>query len=215
MILSEAAEEILEAMWVQIVEKKHADCDVAIFKDDAALKQLIGERLVALRGDMASLTDTGRAEAMGCIRRHRLAERLLVDVLAVKKPLVHETSCTFEHLLHKGLDESICTLLGHPRSCPHGRPIPEGRCCEEARHSAGTIMVPLSELDPSHRAVVAYLHTHDREALQKLIAMGLLPKTEVELVQKHPAFVLQIGKSQFALDDKLASYVVVRRQPRK
>lgn len=205
------AEEILESLWIETVEEGNETCDVAVLVDDPAWRQLERDGYAKRTDHKAVLTPKGHEAAAGCIRRHRLAERLLVDVLDLNKPLVHDTGCEFEHLLHHGLDENICTLLGHPRTCPHGKPIPEGVCCREARREAGKVIVPLSELEPDARATVSYLHTHNRNALQKLIAMGILPKTDLILLQRSPSLVLQIGRSQFAVDKELASHVHVRK----
>jgi len=113
-------------------------------------------------------------------------------------------------LLHKGLDENVCTLLGHPRTCPHGKPIPEGECCKRAEKAPSKIIMPLSELKAHTKAKVAYLQTHDNAMLQKIIAMGILPGTEITLIQRFPSYVFQAGKSQFAIDKELASHVHVR-----
>ena len=211
MILTDNAEEILESLWVEIVEKGKESCDVTLLKRDEAVRELVNGELVNVSEDQIRLTDKGTKEAKGCIRRHRLAERLLVDVLRLKEQLVHETGCNFEHLLRKGLDENICTLLGHPKTCPHGRPIPEGQCCREARKQVGALTLPLSDLEVDQKAIIAYLQTHDRDALQKIIAMGALPKTEITLFQRFPTLAFRIGRSQFAIDKELASHIYVRR----
>jgi DtxR family Mn-dependent transcriptional regulator len=78
------------------------------------------------------LKEKVKKEGEKIVRRHRLAERLLVDVLAMKKGLIHEVGCKFEHLILKEVEENVCTLLGHPKLCPHGKPIPRGRCCEKS-----------------------------------------------------------------------------------
>ena len=59
--------------------------------------------------------------------------------------------------------------------------------------------------------MIAYLHTHDREALRKLIAMGALPQTEIVLLQRFPTILFQLGKSRFTVDDEMASHIYVRR----
>jgi DtxR family transcriptional regulator, Mn-dependent transcriptional regulator len=212
MKLTEKAEEFLETLWIELVEGGKADCDITLVKEDEALALLGSRGLVKLTDNRAALTEKGRGEAAGCVRRHRLAERLLADVLHVKPKFLDERSCSFEHLLHEGLDDSICTLLGHPRACPHGRPIPEGPCCREARKQTGKLILPLAELEPGKHADIAYLHTHDKAALQKLIAMGALPKTDIVILQRRPTLVFQIGRSQFAIDDELAAHVFVRRK---
>lgn len=210
MELTNRAEEILEALWVERTEKKKGSSDVSILKDDAVVSELVSLGHVKTKGNQISLTHKGREEAESCVRRHRLAERLLVDLLDLKKKSVHETSCQLEHILHKGIDDSICTLLGHPKTCPHGRPIPEGSCCKDVKRIPKKLIMPLSELEVSKKAKVSYLQIQDRNALQKIIATGALPKTEIVLIQKFPSYLFRIGKSQFAIDKELASSIYVR-----
>jgi len=170
---------------------------------------LVDSGNVKVEDNRLGLTDQGMEEAKNCIRRHRLAERLFVDVLDLKGNTVHETSCKFEHMLHKGLDENICTLLGHPKACPHGKAIPEGSCCKDAKRMPNKLIMPLTELEVNKRARISYLQTQDRNILQKLIAMNALPKSEIMFTQKFPSYVFQIGKSQFTIDKELASCIYV------
>jgi DtxR family Mn-dependent transcriptional regulator len=209
MALSDRAEEILETLWTQIVERKKDMCDASLLKDDDGLKELSESGFIKVKNSNVKLTRKGKEEAKSCIRRHRLAERLFTDVLDLKGNLVHDTSCKFEHFLNKGLDENICTLLGHPRSCPHGRPIPEGNCCKDLKRMPQKMNVPLPELGLHKKARVVFLQTHNREMLKKIIAMGALPKTNITLLQKYPSYVFKIGKSQFAVDNDLASCIYV------
>jgi DtxR family Mn-dependent transcriptional regulator len=204
------AEEIMETLWTEIIEKKKDSCDVSILKDDDCLKELARKGFVRLKNSMLSLTNKGRDEAKNCVRRHRLAERLFADVLDVKGKSVHENSCKLEHMLHKGLDENICTLLGHPLTCPHGKPIPEGKCCKAIKRAPKKVIMPLTDLGKHRKAEVSYLQTQNRNALKKFIAMGVLPKTRVSIIQRFPSYVLQVGKSQFAIDRELAGNVYVR-----
>jgi DtxR family transcriptional regulator, Mn-dependent transcriptional regulator len=176
------------------------------------MKELIRMGYATLDRNQLSLTTEGKIEATKCVRRHRLAERLLADVFDEKNKSVHETSCKFEHLLHKGLEKNICTLLGHPKTCPHGKPIPPGSCClDTSTEQLRKIIVPLTDLGVKKRGKVAYVQTGDHDVLQKIIAVGVLPKTDVVLMQKFPSYVIQIGKSQFAIDEELASHIYVRQ----
>lgn len=70
------------------------------------------------------LTETGRKYATDVVRRHRLAERLLVDVLRVPWHQVHEEACRLEHAISDNLEGHLIALLGDPATCPHGNPIP-------------------------------------------------------------------------------------------
>ena len=121
-------------------------------------------------------------------------------------------ACEFEHILSDGLDEQICTLLGHPRVCPHGRPIPEGDCCRKKRSSADPVIVPLARMKKGEAGTVTYINPEETEMLNKLMAMGVLPGAPVELIQSYPSFVFQAGQSQFAVDREIAETIFVRRE---
>jgi len=91
-----------------------------------------GERMIVF-------TEKGRKRAEDVIRRHRLAERLFTETFHVHdEKEVAEQACRFEHILSPEATDSICSFLGHPRTCPHGSPIPAGECCvAAARELAG------------------------------------------------------------------------------
>ncbi|HSS96051.1 MAG TPA: iron dependent repressor, metal binding and dimerization domain protein, partial [Terriglobales bacterium] len=86
---------------------------------------------------IVEFTERGRKKAADIIRRHRLAERLFTDSLAMDSETeIEQQACKFEHILSPEATDKICTFLGHPRTCPHGAPIPRGACCravEEVR----------------------------------------------------------------------------------
>ena len=86
---------------------------------------------------MIYFTEKGRKRAEDIIRRHRLAERLFVHTFHVQdEHEVAEQACKFEHILSPEATDSICSFLGHPRTCPHGSPIPAGECCLARKHLA-------------------------------------------------------------------------------
>jgi putative ABC transport system ATP-binding protein len=76
------------------------------------------------------LTDVGSRRARDVVRRHRLAERLFTDTFAIEDAEAQVQACRFEHIITPELDQRICSFLGHPKTCPHGNPIPPGSCCE-------------------------------------------------------------------------------------
>src|SRR5713101_7123550 len=79
---------------------------------------------------IVELTPQGRQRAADIIRRHRLAERLFTDSLALdSESEIEQQACKFEHILSPEATDKICSFLGHPRTCPHGAPIPPGPCC--------------------------------------------------------------------------------------
>ena len=92
-----------------------------------------------IMGDGVSIvefTDRGRQRAADIIRRHRLAERLFTESLGMQnEEEIEQQACKFEHILSPEATDRICSFLGHPRTCPHGSPIPAGACCAGAVRS--------------------------------------------------------------------------------
>ena len=81
-------------------------------------------------GETLELTPRGRARARDLVRRRRLAEVLFSSALHLSDPEVENVACRMEHIIDPEVTNSICAFLGHPRQCPHGRPIPTGDCCD-------------------------------------------------------------------------------------
>jgi Fe2+ transport system protein FeoA len=71
-------------------------------------------------------------------------------------------------------------------------------------------IAPLSKLEPHKKARISHIKTEDNAMLQRIIAIGALPNTDITLIQRFPSFVFQIGKSQFAVDKELASCIYVQ-----
>ena len=210
-MLSEHAEEILEALAVQLEEQGKKPLDVGGFRDSPAIEELVKLGFIRRDADHIHLLDKGKTESQAALRRHRLAERLMVDVLDLKTHIVNEASCKFEHLLHEGLEDNVCTILGHPKVCPHGKPIPAGRCCQEkGKKGSMKFVSALSELEVKNKGEVAYLHAKDNSQMQKLMSIGVLPGMSISLLQKFPSYVLQLGQAQFAVDKELAASIYVR-----
>ncbi len=210
MKLSDRAEEVLETLYIRAEEQKPEYTDLGPAKGNPEIEELRKSGYIKLAGDQIALTDKGRDTGEKIVRRHRLAERLFADVLDIKQKLVHSMSCEFEHMLHEGTEDNICILLGHPKTCPHGKTIPPGACCKKSKATAEKIILPLAELEPNQKGKVAYIHTSDSDKLQKFMAMGVLPGMSVTLLQKFPSYVFQIGQSQFAVDKELADGVYIR-----
>jgi DtxR family Mn-dependent transcriptional regulator len=208
---AEQAEEILETLWLRTEEKKEDYIPLDELKGmKRPIEQLLKAGYISLSDNRINLTSRGRPEALNVIRRHRLAERLLTDVLNTGDLLTHEKACKFEHLLDRGLDESICSLLGHPKICPHGKPIPPGKCCLEKQTQVQKVVSPLSQLSQGKKGKVAYIYAPETGKLQKLMAMGVLPGAPIDLIQEFPSFVFQAGQTQFAVDKEIADAIYVR-----
>lgn len=155
------------------------------------------------------LTETGRALGEKIVRRHRLAECLLRDVLQVVDNEAEEDACRFEHILRPGLEDRICALLGHPTLCPHGHAIPRGDCCRRAEIDPVNEVAALCDGRTGQNGVVAYLSTRDNREIQKLMAMGILPGSDIRLIRLFPSYIFEIGHSQFTVDRALAEKIFV------
>lgn len=217
-MLSQNAEEILESLWVTTQEDASGTMEFMrenCSPNDSGVEELLTLGLVTYQGGNLVLQDEGLKEAQSVVRRHRLAERLMEDVLDIRGDLLEENACRFEHLLREEVEENVCTLLGHPRECPHGKPIPAGQCCRRTVHEAKSVVLPLCELSPGDRGRVAYLRTGDSRRLQKLLTLGILPGVEVEMLQRLPTFVFRIGHSQMAVDREMAEGIYIRLKGKK
>lgn len=214
MKLTEKAEEILEALWIESEEKGlgYAELDgMEIGASDPAYHELASLAYIEIKGGRLYFRPEGREEGRKTIRRHRLAERLMMDVLNIRGENGDMKACQFEHLLNEGVDTKVCTMLNHPVTCPHGKHIPPGDCCEEARKSGDLGVVPLTELKSGQEGDIAYIQTEDSKKMQKLMAMGVLPGNRIHLLQAFPSYVFRVGFSEFAIDSAMAREIFVRR----
>ena len=87
------------------------------------------EGLIQVEEGAISFAPRGEARARHVLRRHRLSERLFFETFGIDKDVVDEHAAKIEHSLSPEVTEKICTFLRHPRTCPHGSPIPLGECC--------------------------------------------------------------------------------------
>ncbi|MFC2034516.1 metal-dependent transcriptional regulator [Chloroflexota bacterium] len=215
MELEEKAEEVLESLWIHKENRGEASVSLVELEGDdgEGIEQLIAAGYVTVEFERVKLTEKGTPLARNVVRRHRLAERLLADVMGTGDQLMHEKACKFEHLLDHGLEENICSLLGHPKICPHGKPIPPGACCrrQEKQGKQGQRVVSLlAQLNPGQVGKVAYIYAPEAEQLQRLTAMGILPGAPIVLTQNFPSYVFHVGQTQFAVDEEIANSIYVR-----
>ena len=139
---NEDFDEILEELWMRRESAIHHE---STHFTEVQRQKLFAtmSRIGLLRhiGKEVRFTDQGEERARSIIRRHRLAERLFMDVLFIRDDAaVESNACTFEHILSPEVTDRICTFLGHPKTCPHGSPIPPGACCGNGAHA--TLKVP-------------------------------------------------------------------------
>lgn len=173
--------------------------------------KLIYEGLVVEENATVKFSPKGEELARDITRRHRLAERLLTDVLALSTSAVDPNACKLEHIISPEVAQSICTLLGHPSQCPHGSPIPKGNCCEKEAETISPIITSLANCEPGSKGSIAYLLLHHHPDLHKLLSFGLVPGTPFNLHQTVPAYVLEIGETTLALEKEIAEKIFIRR----
>ena len=205
--------EVIETIWtfeekgkctVDNVIKEHERAPGYIV-DDEILSELERSGLVKISGTEIALTAEGKSKAQPILRRHRLAERLLVDVLGMSFEAMEESACEYEHTLAPGLTEAICTLLGHPRECPHGSPIPVGDCCQRSENSVETFVKSLDALAVGDEIRISFIRKNDPVLMGKLVSFGVSPGKKIKIRQKFPAYVIQIENTQIALEQDIAA----------
>lgn len=154
-----------------------------------------------------SLTDQGRTEATSVIRRHRLAERLLTDVLGFDWDEVHDEACRLEHAISPAVEARLAAHLGEPETCPHGYsiPSPTGEIAERE-------LISLDKLDVGTTAKVAVVPEEEPKVLQYLAKLKLRPGTRISVREIAPfggPITLNIEDGVEAIGPELATRVMV------
>jgi len=152
------------------------------------------------------LTAKGKRLALDILRRHRLAERLLTDILKAEWSDVHENACKLEHALTKKVIALLEKRLGNPKFCPHGNPIPteNGEIEEEKCY-------PLTEVNLNMPCIVAKITNEKREKLLALANKGIKPYAPVHVVKKKvSSIVLHVAGREFTLSYDDASSIWVK-----
>jgi DtxR family Mn-dependent transcriptional regulator len=174
------------------------------------LDRLVNDGYVARSGREISLTDPGRAIATSVIRKHRLAERLLVDVIGLPWHLVHDEAGRWEHVMSDDVEERLVVLLGDPATCPHGNPIPG---------SANRPSVPVTQLPLSQVAVDDVVRFErlsedvelDGAALLYLDEAGFIPGATATVTTRAPdgTVLLEVEGNNVALGQDLSRRLFV------
>jgi DtxR family Mn-dependent transcriptional regulator len=153
------------------------------------------------------LTDNGRKIASSVLRRHRLAERLLTDILHLDWSEVHDQACKLEHALSPEILKPLEKALGHPKRCPHGNPIPTscGGIFEEET-------IALSELGAKMGGVIVKITEEKTETLQQLTRLNLTPgkRVQVENIFPSGSLAIRVEGERCTIDPDLASIIYVK-----
>jgi DtxR family transcriptional regulator, Mn-dependent transcriptional regulator len=154
------------------------------------------------------LTTNGRRAAIASMRRHRIVERFLADMLGYAWNEADRLATSFEHELPQEVEDRIFVALDRPATCPHGFPIPAKETAELP------LMPPLYALEPGDTAVVAVPGSTDPEIVAFLDTLGLRPGVAVEVKEKHPfdgPLVLRVDGKERTLGATVANQVYVQK----
>src|SRR5438045_863512 len=154
------------------------------------------------------LTSVGRQAAIAAIRRHRIVERFLADMLGYAWNEADRLAASFEHELPQEVEDRLFVALDRPAACPHGFPIPAKETADIPE------MPPLYALEPGDTAVVAVPGSTDPEIVEFLGTLGLRPGVRVEVKEKHPfdgPLVLRVDGKDRTLGATVANQVFVQK----
>jgi DtxR family transcriptional regulator, Mn-dependent transcriptional regulator len=208
-------EEILELLWnlreqgrgrLEEVLQESAERDPA-----ELLGRMERDGWIAVQGGSVSFREEGERRAEEVIRRHRLAERLFSEVLELEEGHMESSACQFEHILSPQVLDSVCTFLGHPPTCPHGKPIPRGACCSRFQREMEPLVRPLPDLKPGEEGRVVFIVPKSRSRLERLSAMGLIPGSVVRVSQRRPSYVINVGETTLALDEEVVREIYIKK----
>jgi DtxR family Mn-dependent transcriptional regulator len=174
----------------------------------AAVQRMARDGLVLLDAKKSiSLTPDGRGLAESIVRRHRLAERFLTDVLGFGWADAHIEAHRFEHGISPKIEEGIITLLKNPLTCPHGSPIPG------SGYSLPADAVPLSQLRAGDIATITLISEEleeDFEILQYLERGHIMPTRQVKVLEKAGGvIILEVDGAQVPLSTEVAGRIHV------
>lgn len=188
--LHDATEEYLEAI-LEIEEEGIPPLRARIverlgFSATAVSEQvnrLVDQGYAELRDDRTvALTDPGRELAVSVVRRHRLAERLLVDVIGLEWEKAHKEADRWEHAISAEVEAKLVELLGDPATCPHGNPIPGS--AHRPAHGPATALLDAGP-GPAVVARVSEALELDDEALEFVVRAGLIPGSNLSVTGRQ------------------------------
>jgi DtxR family Mn-dependent transcriptional regulator len=164
-------------------------------------------RRKAYRG--VKLTPSGETIALRVLRKHRLAERLLTEVLGMRWSEVHEVACRLEHAITDDVVDALERLLKKPKTCPHGNPIPyEGGALQQTNAES------LTKLKPAQEAVLVSIAPESGALLRYLASLGLTPGVSLRIEEKAPfngPLIVNVRGSRYALGQEVASSIRVQK----
>jgi len=155
------------------------------------------------------LTEKGRKIALNILRKHRLSERLLADILKISWSAIHDIACKLEHIINEDVTEAIEKSLQYPKTCPHGNPVPD----KDGRISIDNYE-PLVNLPVKTKGKVMKIIDEKEDVLKYLATLGLLPGVEIEIEENTPfggPILVKVSEAKYALGREISSSIYVKR----
>jgi DtxR family Mn-dependent transcriptional regulator len=213
---NETADHILEFLYDKIQKKKQGGVESLkkLFKEVSEkkladiLNDMSADGLINIKKEKVSLTDNGMKRAELLVRGHRLAQRLLVDVLGVSPENANNVAHYMEHVVDVEMLDAISAFMGYPEFSPDGKPIP---------HSSGKkifslrpVLCKLSDMEIGSTGTIRYIQNPE----DSLSQIGILPGELIRLVQKKPSVILEMGSTTIAIDSAFAQDIYVHQRSR-
>ncbi len=212
--LNENQEMFLERLWCLRERKKNAQNILIGTQDTQNRKELLAafqkSGYLNIDSERVNFTPKGEDYGRDLIRRRRLTEMLLYNVLELEMHTVETSACKIEHIINQEVTDSICAFLGHPVQCPHGQPIPRGSCCKEAGENIEPLIKPLNKIPLGKKTKVVYIVSDESGVLRRLTSLGVYPGAEVSIRQHKPAAILKAGETDIALEPALVERIYCR-----
>jgi len=171
------------------------------------VRRLRAEGYLTINGRTLTLTTKGRARAESVVRKHRLAERLLTDIIGLPWHMAHIEACRWEHVISDEVEKRLVEVLGHPTTCPHGNPIPGADCPDRE-------LVSLAGAMPGERVRLEQVTEQveiDFDSLTYLSVHGFTPGVAAQVLARAPdgTLTLELPGGQIALGPTLAEQMFV------
>jgi len=215
---SERIEEYLEAIYRRQGKENpvstsalSADLGVSQPAVTDMLRTLENKGLIDYKSRMgASLTHSGQQRALAVVRRHRLWERFLTDVLGMRWDRVHREACRLEHATSPDMEKGLSIVLGNVDTCPHGHAIPD----EKGNIKQGK-STPLSSLRPPAQVRIQSIDDEDPMMLRTMEKLGLRPGAVINIKKKNRdgSLDIEFQNSQSTIDKATASVLTPEQLP--
>jgi DtxR family Mn-dependent transcriptional regulator len=210
-------EEGVRPLRARIAERLEQSCPTV----SQTVARMERDGLLLVAGDRRlRLTEKGRELAVSVMRKHRLAERLLVDVIGLQWERVHAEACRWEHVMSEEVERRLVKVLNNPITSPYGNPIPGlGLLGLDRPIGDPETLIRLTDVLPGTptAVVVRRLAEHvqsDPDVMGRLRAMGVVPDAHITVETRRGSVTITVpGHSGFELSEEMAHAVQVRQVP--